>query len=233
MFSVAYVLLFDIVVQQSKESTKMKKLLFILLFCFSSSLFAQYSSAAIRLGYSNPEATEGGFIIGYEGGSYIDENFNYGWSIDWFHKEYVDKSLIAQYDQLPGGPSGTINELRAKTNLHEIPLMLSITAGINIAPRFKVILTGAAGVDVLLVFYRNYQNPDDDEFQGAFDFAWRAGGGLSFEIGRRSDLFLELAYHGSKPSWTYEVEINGVNSTFEREHDMSGLLARVGFRFYY
>ena len=207
--------------------------LLIFILFLTTAIQAQWGSAAIKLGYFNPKATEGGFIIGYEGGSYIDENFNYGWSIDWFHRKYVDKSYVAEINQVPGGPSGSINELRATTNVHDLPVMLNITAAINVAPRFKIFFTGAAGVDVLLVFYRNYENPDNDEFQGAFDFGWRLGGGVAFELGSRSDLFLECSYNGSKPSWTYEVEIAGVKRTFEREHDMSGILLRAGFRFFY
>ena len=59
----------------------MKKLtlLFLLLFCHYS--YGQNSAAAIKLGSFVPEATGAGFIIGYEGGSYIDENFNFGWNL--------------------------------------------------------------------------------------------------------------------------------------------------------
>ncbi len=103
------------------------------------------------------------------------------------------------------------------------------------SPRIRAFVTGSAGVNVLLVFYRSYENPDEDEFQGAFDFAWRLGGGFQYELGERSDLIVELAYHNSEPSWTYDVKDSntGRRRTFERKFDMSGLMFRAGFRFYF
>ncbi len=87
----------------------------------------------------------------------------------------------------------------------------------------------------MLIFYRNYQNPNEDEFEGAFDFNWRLGMGIAFQIGRRSDLIAELAYHSSAPSWSYELDdpLVGRKRVFERVFDMSGLMARVGLKFYY
>jgi len=212
----------------------MKNYLFLLFLFLCSDSFSQWGTAAIKLGHFNPSAAEGGFIIGYEGGKYIDENFTFGWSMDWFHKDYVDKKLVAEFNDLYGIAGGSINELRAKTNLHDFPLMLTATAKFPVSPFVKMFVTGGLGAEVLLVHYRNFQNPDKSEFQGAFDFNWRAGVGILYELGRRSDIFGDLTYHSSKPSWTYEVEdINGFKRTFEREFDMSGLMVRIGVRFYY
>lgn len=214
----------------------MKKRVLVFIFIFISSVTsAQFDVGAIKLGSFNPEATDAGFIIGYEGGWYIDENFLFGWSADWFRVNYVDRKLVNDYNDFFGPIYSELNELRAKTNLHSIPLMISINANQEIAPRTRAFLTGAAGVEVLLVFYRDYINPEDDEFQGAFDFAWRLGGGISYEIGRRSDAFFELTYHASKPSWEYEVkdENTGRTKVFERRFDMNGFLMRVGFRFFF
>jgi hypothetical protein len=210
----------------------MKTYLLFLLFLLSTSSFAQSGMAAIKLGYFNPSAADGGFIIGYEGGKYIDENFTFGWSIDWFHKNYVDKKLVSEFNDIYGIAGGTVNELRAKTNLHDFPLMLNATAKFPVSYFTKFYITGGIGAEVLLIHYRNFQNPDDSEFQGAFDFNWRIGFGFLYEVGRRSDIFAEMTYHSSKPSWTYEVD-DGRKRTFEREFDMSGLMMRVGFRFYY
>ena len=97
-----------------------------------------------------------------------------------------------------------------------------------------LLVNGGIGAEVLIIHYRNFQNTDESELQGAFDFNWRLGLGLSFALGRSSEIFGELTYHSSAPSWEYEVQDNnGIKRVFEREFDMSGMMARLGFRFYY
>lgn len=210
----------------------MKKLALLIVFTLSYNSFAQSGAAAIKLGAFTPGATNTGFIIGYEGGKYIDQNFNFGWSIDWFHKNYVDKELVKKFDEIYH-VSGSINELRASTNIHDLPLMVNVTVKFRAAPRTKVYLTGGVGAEVLFIDYRNYNNPDQSEFKAAFDFDWRIGLGGAYNIGPRSELLVEMDYHRAQPSWTYNVNIDGVERTFERVYDMSGLMFRVGFRFYY
>jgi hypothetical protein len=212
----------------------MKKFLLLLIVLFSSTSFSQWGTSAIKIGHFNPAASDGGFIIGYEGGKYIDYGFNFGWSIDWFHKSYVDKRLVAEFNELYGIAGGSINELRAKTNLHDLPVMLTATAKFPVSPFINFLVNGGVGAEVLIIHYKNFENTDKSELQGAFDFNWRLGLGLSMDLGRRSEIFGELTYHHSSPSWEYEVKGNdGIKRTFEREFDMSGMMARIGFRFYY
>jgi hypothetical protein len=211
----------------------MKKLtlLFMLVLCHYA--YGQKSAATFKLGSFMPEATGAGFIIGYEGGSYIDDNFNFGWSIDWFHKNYVDKTLVESFNEVYG-VSGSLNELRASTNLHDIPLMISVTVKHLVAPRAKIYATGGVGAEVLIINYRNIENPDESELKGAFDFNWRIGLGAAYNIGQSSEILLELTYHNSEPSWTYEVDVESFGKrTFERVYDMSGVMIRAGFRFFY
>ena len=111
--------------------------------------------------------------------------------------------------------------------------MGTVTGNWPIALRTRAFVTAGVGLDILLIFYRNSVNPDNNEFQGAFDFAWRLGGGIMYELGKRSDAFFELSYHHSQPSWEYEVKDAGRTRILERRFDMSGLLMRVGFRFYF
>jgi len=211
----------------------MKKLIFMILLVLPAIMNAQQHIGIVKVGVFNPSATDAGFIIGYEGGWSMDNNLYVGWSADWFNKNYVDGNLVSQFNDFYGLNS-TLNELRAKTNLHAIPLMGSLTGSWPVAPRVNAFVTGAAGIEVLLIFYKNYQNPDNNEFRGAFDFAWRLGGGLSYELGRRSDAFVEIDYHNSEPSWDYTVtDALGRQKVFERKFDMSGLMLRVGVRFYY
>lgn len=211
----------------------MKKTITIILLLLPVISFAQYKMGTVKLGMYDPSATGSGFIIGYEGGNYIDESFNYGWSVDWFHKKYTDQKLVREFNDEFGFIHSELNELRARTNLHDIPIMFNITGRFPVAPRMDFYLTGAAGVEVMLIFYRSFQNPEDDNFKSAFDFTWRLGAGVSYQIGHRSEFLAELGYHSAEPSWTYEVEDNGRTRVFERSYDMSGIMMRVGFRFFY
>ena len=210
----------------------MKKSIVILSLIYSSLSFAQLNSASIKLGYFNPTATNGGFIIGYEGGKIIDERLIFGWSIDWYHSSYVDKKLVNEFNQVYG--FGQINELRAKTNLHEFPILLNFRAEFPIAPLTRFYATGGVGVEFLLINYRSFQTPDNDDIKAAFDFSWRIGAGILYRIGSRSEIFGQLDYHSSEPSWEYEVNTTNLGKRiFERSFDMSGVMARVGLRFFY
>lgn len=210
----------------------MKNIILIIIILLSNHLFAQRNLASIKLGYFNPVATDGGFVIGYEGGKIIDERLIFGWSIDWFHSNYVDKKLVSNYNQVYG--IGEINELRAKTNLHEFPILANFRGEFPIAPMTRAYITGGVGLEMLLINYRTFKNPEDDELKAAFDFSWRVGAGILYKLGSRSELFGQLDYHSSMPSWEYEVNEGTVGKkVFERSFDMSGIMARLGLRFFY
>ncbi len=212
----------------------MKKLLLVIIFFFTLTQItnAQFSSAAVKLGIFSPAVTNSGFIIGYEGGEYLDANLRAGWSIDWFHKTYIDKTLVGNFNDIPGITDYTVNELRAKTNLHEIPVMGTFSVLFPVSPKIKAFATASAGLDMLLIFYNNYQNPSEDDVHAAFSFAWRLGGGAVYSLGYRSELIGEITYHNSEPSWTYEItDANGKKHVFERKFDLSGVLLRVGVRY--
>ena len=202
---------------------------------FTTGVFAQYRTSTIKIGNFNPGATDMGFMIGYENGRAIDRHFDTGWSIDWFHKSYIDQSLVAEFDNYNGYFNSSLNELRASTNLHSIPVMFNMTAKFPMIPRFSSFITGGIGAEALFIFYKNYENPNQDDFDLAFDFNWRIGAGVAYQLGRYSDIVFELNYHSSTPSWTYEINDPRIGSTkiLERQFDMSGLIARVGFKFYY
>jgi Outer membrane protein beta-barrel domain len=211
----------------------MKKALLAVIL-LSSLNFAQWGSSSIKLGYFSPSAANGGFIIGYEGDHFFDPRISLGWSLDWFHKNYTDEKLVNDFNQIDPGVNSSVNELRAKTNIHDFPLMLNVTGNYPVADNTAVSFTGAIGAEVLLIDYRNFENPDNSEFKSAFDFNWRLGIGVMYEIGRRSDFLAELDYHSAKPSYEYQVDLpSGGQRTYERVFDMSGVMFRVGFRFYY
>lgn len=212
----------------------MKNLIIVLIFLSSGISFSQWGTSSIKLGYFNPSATDGGLIVGFDAGTFIDKNFSWSFSFDWFNKNYIDKQLVAELNN-NYGTTGTINELRAKTNIHDFPIMFNVIVKFPMNPRSQLYLTGGLGAEMLLISYRNFQNPEQDELEVAFDFNWRMGIGASFAMGPRSEIFTELTYHHSNPGWQYEAEAFENYSTryFERSYDMSGIMARVGFRFYY
>jgi len=223
----------------------MKRTIFFILIILAAQIYSQprsyfskqnlSKSSTIKLGNFGPSATESGFIIGYESGKYIDRNFDIGWSVDWFNKNYVDQILVQEFNDYYGFFDSELNEVRAKTNLHSIPVLFNMTAKFPINPRLSSFVTGGVGVEALLIFYRNYQNTNENEFEGAFDFNWRLGFGVAYQLGRNSDFVAEITYHSSHPSWTYEINdpMIGRKKILEREFDMSGLMARIGFKFYY
>jgi len=106
----------------------MKTFILLLFFSISTATYAQWGMGAIKIGHFSPSATDGGFIIGFEGGRAIDRNLSIGVSLDWFHKDFVDKQLVHNLDDIYGLGGGSINVLRAQTNLHDLPLMLNLTA---------------------------------------------------------------------------------------------------------
>lgn len=211
----------------------MKKLLIIIFLLSVSGIYAQVNTAAFKLGIFSPSSSGGGFIIGYEGSHYFDKNISFGWSLDWYHKNYVDKSIVDIPDPGPIG-GGQVIELNSKTNLHDLPIMIHLNGKTLVAPYTQVYLTAGIGAEILFINYNDYVDPSKDEFQTAYDLNWRIGIGGIYEISKQTDVFAELAYHSSAPSWTYETtDASGVKRTLERVFDMSGAMFRVGFRFYY
>lgn len=211
----------------------MKKIL-LLLIILTTGISAQWNTGAVKLGYFNPSATDGGFIISYEGGRHFDRYLSWNWSLDWFHSDYVDKKLITELDQYYPGAVGEVNELRATTNIHDFPVMLGITARFPMTKRSQFYVTGSLGAEMMLINYRNFQNPVEDEFKAAFDFNWRIGFGVAFAIGPRTEFFGELNYHESNPSWRYESDNYYYPSAIlERSYNMSGFMSRIGIRFFY
>src|SRR5664279_598950 len=159
----------------------MKKifLVFLLIPCLMP---AQMHYSTIKLGVYGPSATSAGFILGYEGGWYVDDNFIMGFSLDWFNKNYVDGNLVQDFNSIPGVDS-KLNELRATTNLNSFPLMCTATGNWPIGPRARAFVTGSVGLEILFISYRNYDNPNNSDSKIASDFCWNLGGGIMYELG--------------------------------------------------
>lgn len=214
----------------------MKKILVTFLALIAVSAYGQSNAAAIKLGFFTPKAAETGFIIGYEQGRHIDDNLDVAVSIDWFKKDFEDtKSASSDSSQINGLTPSDFETL-SETTIYEFPVMVSITAKFPLTPKAKAYATGGFGAEML---YASYHAPDDNgkvksEKVFAFDWNWRLGGGALYQLGEKSEVFGELVFHYSVPSFDYDVkDANNVNHPMTREYDMYGLLGRVGVRFYY
>jgi hypothetical protein len=212
----------------------MKKILLLAVLLLTVNSFAQ-SSATIKIGEFVPSTGGGGLIVGYQGDRLFDEFFSLGWSVDWFHSSYTDKKAVQDFNNWYGFSGTETNELRAESSVNDFPIMGAITFTTPVAPFYRVYFTGALGAEMLIISYNNFQNPEQSDTKAAFDLNWRIAAGGIYEIGRRSDLFLELGYHSSAPSWDYEVDNpNGIGKKmYQRTFDMSGFMIRAGVKFYY
>jgi hypothetical protein len=213
------------------EESMKKYVLFLML--LQIPVFSQWNTSAIKLGAFSPSSAGTGFIVGYEGSHFFDPQFSFGWSIDWYHSNYTDATVVNNANNLYG-TSGTTNELRARTNIHDFPIMAIGTVRFPVTPLSDIYAFGGLGAEVLFVDYNNFDTPSQSDFKTAFDFNWRIGVGATYGFGKKSEVFGELAYHYSAPSWTYDgYDVNGNKVTYERVFDMSGVMLRVGVRFYY
>src|SRR5664279_1656908 len=97
------------------EESMKKYVLFLML--LQIPVFGQWNTSAIKLGSFVPSSAGAGFIVGYEGSHFFDPNVSFGWSLDWYHSNYIDANVVNQADQYyPVGV--TDNQLRATTNIH-------------------------------------------------------------------------------------------------------------------
>ena len=216
----------------------MKKMILVFLLATLTVSFAQSNAAAIKLGFFSPSAVDGtGFIIGYEGGKHIDEALDVCWSVDWFSKEWEDKDAEGNAENNIPGLNGDTYKAISNTSINDIPVMFSITAKFPINNKTKWFLTGGLGAEILLASYHSYdetiggveEDKVTDEYEVAVDWNWRAGAGVLYNLGQRSELFGEVTFHYSLPSFSYDVN----DIPYEREYDMKGILGRVGVRYYF
>lgn len=211
----------------------MKKYIIIAIAAVIFSLGAQQKIGGIKAGMMFPQACDGGFDLGIEYGLHIDTNLDVSVSLDWFKKEFEDKDAKGEYEDIPGLTAEEVLKL-SETTIYDFPLMLAVTAKFPFTDKIKWFATGALGAEMLYASYNTFNTDEIEETSElAFDFNWRLGGGAIYNLGQRSELLAEIAYHYSLPSYEYEDDVNGTKYTLEREYDMSGILSRVGVRFFF
>jgi len=209
----------------------MKKLIAILMIAAAFGLYSQKNMGAIKAGMFFPQACDGGFDLGLEYGFHIDTNLDVGVSLDWFKKEFKDKDYIGEVEQYDNTVVGTQYRDLGEITIYDFPVMVAVTAKFPLGDKLKWFATGGLGAEMLYASMKAYDSNDGSEIDTkeestlAFDFNWRLGGGVMFNLGQRSEIFGEIAYHYSKPSFEDE---NGITT----EYDMSGIMSRVGVRFF-
>ena len=208
----------------------MKKIVvFTLLIVSSFTTLLAEDYGAIKLGFHAPDATDTGFIIGLEAGREIDEALDVGLSFDWFQKEFTEYQKVSEANN--AGIITEVNKKLSETTLYSFPLMAVFTGRFEVQERLNIIANGALGLELLMADYDISSefasiSPDlEDETEWAFDFAWRVGAGVSYQLGSRSEISAELNYHSSKPT-------TDLGDNLEREYDMSGVMGRIGLKFY-
>ena len=208
----------------------MKKITMITILIAIMSMYSQGKIGAIKAGMFFPGACEGGFDLGIEYGLHIDTNLDVAVEMGWFKKDYEDEDFEKEYENIPGLSGADMAQL-SETTIYDFPLMVLVTAKFPINFSYKWFATGGLGAEMLYASYNTFD--DDTKHELAFDFNWRLGGGILYNLGERSEVLMEVGYHYSKPSYEYEENISGTDYTFKREYDMSGILGRVGVRFFF
>jgi opacity protein-like surface antigen len=208
----------------------MKKLTMVIFLLAIMSVYSQGKIGAIKAGMFFPGACEGGFDLGIEYGLHVDTNLDVAVEMGWFKKDYEDEDFENEYENVPGLVGADMAKL-SETTIYDFPLMLMVTAKFPINFSYKWFATGGLGAEMLYASYNTFDGDDKSEL--AFDFNWRLGGGVLYNLGERSEVLMEVGYHYSKPSYEYEDDISGTDVTFKREYDMSGILGRVGVRFFF
>lgn len=205
----------------------MKKILFVVIIIAMASVYGQNKMAAIKAGMFFPQACDGGFDLGLEYGMKIDTNLDVGMSLDWFKKEFEYKEYIDAVEDVNGELVGDQYKNLGDVTIYDFPLMIAITAKFPLGRQLKWFAMGGLGAEMLYASLSAYDKKADEineETVLAFDFNWRLGGGIMYNLGQRSEVFGELAYHYSVPS----IEDDSGITT---EYDMSGIMSRIGVRF--
>ncbi|MCP4631660.1 MAG: hypothetical protein GY855_01945 [candidate division Zixibacteria bacterium] len=182
------------------------------------------SYTEIKVGYLNPDATNGGLLLGIQSGSQVDETVSLGLELNYWRKKFEKKVNVDVDTSIVNIPTTTTKVLYKHT-VHYIPILATLKINIPVGPDVPVApFAGASlGYAFAHIGYK-FNDPDvvengvtsspDKGYYGGWN--WRVFGGASFAIGSMSNLNLGVMYNGAKVS---KSESGGV----ERELDLDGL----------
>jgi hypothetical protein len=148
-----------------------------------------------------------------------DENLGWAFEAQYFWRTYTQEYTTE--------PQTIVTEIENSTKM--LPVMGKIIYLSQIAPSLDIRISGGIGYAFLWNKEANYieGQEESNSFSG---FAWEIGAGISIPISRAADFFGEINYFYSTPSRDAGKTVEGLPQ--RTEIDMSGLLFRVGVRFY-
>jgi len=115
----------------------------------------------IRLGYYNPKDTKSGLLIGVNLSTAVDENVDFGLSVDFFHRSYKQEREVADTVSAGGVIEHTIvRELEFTTTA--VPIMASLTLKLNSQLPFTYFFGGGLGYELLFNKENNYETQISD-----------------------------------------------------------------------
>lgn len=198
----------------------------LLILLFSTFAIAQHTIFEAEGGALFPQDTETGTIIGLVAGRMADENLGWAFEAQYFWRTFTKEYTVAE----TGGATQEatiVTEIENSTKM--LPIMGKIIYLSQIAPSLDIRISGGIGYAFLWNNEANYV-VNVEESKSYSGFAWQLGAGLSLPISRAADFFGEMDYFYSMPSRDAGTTQAGLPQ--RTEIDMSGLLLRIGVRFY-
>ena len=206
----------------------MKKIWMIaILFIFCTVLVAQNKSTELHVGLLIPKGAKTGFIGGLNLGKSIDENISWGIEIDCYTKSYTKETTIA--DSIQGNAVVSTRLTEIENSILMLPVYFKLIFNTQVNPKYLLRLSGGVGYEVLWNKMNNYILKDR-ETRFYSGFTWQLGLGISTQLSRATDAFLDIIYHNGTPSRSEDNPEVGL--PVKQEISMSGVIFRVGIRIY-
>jgi hypothetical protein len=203
----------------------MKKIIFILMMLFTTTLFAQEKFTEFKAGLLMPTDAKTGFFGGLTMGRAIDENVGISLAIDVYRKSYIKDEAIFDTTIVTGQ-----KDIRRKFEQSAtlIPIFFQFHYQGEITPLFNLRVTAGLGYEFLWTNYTDYEHKTEDSFFFS-GFGWHVDAGVWYPLSRASDIYAELLYHSGIPS---KDKKDKEGFPIRTEVDMSGLGFRIGLRIY-
>ena len=190
----------------------------------SSTAFSQSRGIfTINAGQMNPKDTKSGMIVGAVMSRAVDDAVDIGLGIDVFHNAYSDESKVAEETATGLKTSQTATLVDYTRTV--IPINVVLNVKIPMGRYFGYFIRGSMGYSFLISKEKNYEL-ETSETRKYGGLGWRGGGGMYYQVGRRSTLFGEAFFNSNEVSRDVGDKDIGLPVT---EHvDLSGLGFRLG-----
>jgi hypothetical protein len=157
----------------------------------------------------------------------VDESIGWGLEIDYYRKTYTKETNVDSTSTSMVEEHVVQTEIENATTM--LPVYFKLILQTQIAHKMDLRVSGGVGYEFMWNSEANYLlHKEESRFYSGF--TWQIGGGISFQMSRASDLFLELSYHSGSPSRGESKNTLGL--PVRTEVDMSGLMIRAGLKLY-